>query len=75
MMYIKCTGAHEYSGIESGVTPGARAPPLPCWIVFESLHMQENCFTGRISRAWNGGPCEKSFWSAYVPGVISQRTP
>ena len=61
------------SGVGSGVAPGTRA--LPCWIVLESLHKLKTCFAGRIFRERNGGPCGKSFWSAYAPGVTSRRTP
>ena len=43
-----------YSGVGSGVAPGARA--LPCWIVLESFHKRETRFAGKIFRAWSGGP-------------------
>ena len=55
-IYNKCLGIYIYiySGVGSGVAPGARA--LPCWIGLESFHKQKTCFAGRIFRVWNGGP-------------------
>ena len=44
-----------YSGVGSGVAPGARAPP-PCWIFLESFHKRGTCFVGRIFRARSGRP-------------------
>ena len=49
LLYAKVSPLYIYSGVGSGVAPGARAPP--CWIVLESFHKQKTCFAGRTFHA------------------------